>query len=228
MYSVFRNSEINLNFTGVCSYLRLDDPLFERIRTTKLRPFEIAAAGGFCMSEFSISLSKSFEDGVDIVFFRNKAGLLEKIEYFLEHKDEAKRIANTAAQKIRTQYSAEAVAKRLTNIIQESQGYLGIDLYGEPQRVQISRSLASTYLVFMVSNSIKLAFKGQLDACLRDLLSCARFWKSFWDAAGTRTALKLTVLTVYQLGKTPLGTVKSVVFSAAKKSSRIWPSAKAS
>ena len=215
MYSVFHNSVINLNFAGICSYTKPDDPLFKRIRGMKLRPFEIAAAGGFCMSEFSISLSKSFEDEVDIIFFRNRGELLEKITYFLEHKDEAKRIAKNAAQKIREQYSPEAVAKKLATRIQQSQQHIGIDLYGTPHIVQASRWLASSYLVFALSNSVNLALKGKLGSCFHDSWSCTRFLKSFLDDAGALATLKVTLLSLYQLGKVALGKVQSVVSSAA-------------
>lgn len=215
MYSVFHDSVINLNFAGICSYTKPDDPLFDRIRGMKLRPFEIAAVGGFCMSEFSISLSKSFEDEVDIIFFRNREDLLEKITYFLEHKDEAKRIGNNAAQKIREQYSPEAVAKKLATKIQQSQQHIGIDLYGVPHIVQVSRWLASSYLVLTMLNSINLAFKGKLNSCLRDAWSCARFLKHFLGNAGTSATVKVTLLSFYQLGKAALGKVRSVVSSAA-------------
>ena len=49
MYDVFRNSNINLNFTGITSYRNAPNVLFDRIRTIKLRPFEIMSAGGFAL-----------------------------------------------------------------------------------------------------------------------------------------------------------------------------------
>jgi len=228
MYSIYRNSTINLNFAGITTYLKIDNVLFERIRAMKLRPFEIAAAGGFCISEFSITLAKCLEDGVDIVFFKSKAELLEKIQYFLRHQDEAKRIAENGKQKIKRHFSAEATAKRLAELIQESQEHLGLDLYGEPHRVKVSRWFASSFMVFTLSNSFTLLFKGRLSSFFKDSWSCAKFLKRFSVDAGKLVTLRMAFLVLYKLGKVALAKVRSVIFSFAAKFRWIRPSARVS
>ena len=227
MYSIFRNSAINLNFTGITTYLKHDNVLCERIRGLKARPLEIAAAGGFCISEFSISLAKWLEDGVDIVFFKSKAELLEKIQYFLSHQDEAKKIAANGAKKIKKQFSCEAVAKRLADLIQESQEHLGIDLYGEPQQVKVSRWLADSFMVFTLSNSVTLLFKGRFLSFFNDFGSCTKFLRRFSVDVGTILTLQVVFLVLYKLGKVALAKVRSVIFSIATKFSWIKPSARA-
>ena len=227
MYSIFRNSAINLNFTGITTYLKHDNVLCERIRGMKIRPLEIIAGGGFCISEFSISLAKLLEDGVDIVFFKSKAELLEKIQYFLRHQDEAKRIAANGAKKVTKECSCEAVAKRLAEQIQESQEYLGINLYGEPQRVKISRWLADSFIVFTLSNSVTLLFKGKLHPFFNDFWSCVKFLRRFSVDVGTLTTLQVAFIASYKLGKVALAKVRSVIFSIARKFSWIRPSVRA-
>jgi hypothetical protein len=213
MYSIYRNSAINLNFSGITNY----NALFDRTRAFKLRPFEIATAGGFCISEFSISLAKCFEDGIDIVFFKSKVELLEKIQYFLNHHDEANKIADNGKQKINQQFSAEATAKKLTELIQESQDHLGIDLYGEPHRVKVSRWFASSFMVFTLSNSFTLLFKGRLSSFFKDSWSCVKFLKRFSVDVGRLITLQITFLVLYKLVKVMLAKIKSTIFFIKKK-----------
>ena len=217
MYSIYRNSAINLNFSGITTYLKIDNALFERIRGMKLRPFEIAAAGGFCISEFSISLAKCLEDGVDIILFKSKAELLGKIQYFLRHRDEAKRIAENGEQKIKKKFSAEATAKRLAELIHESQEHLGLDLYGEPHRVKISRWFASDFMVFTFLNSFTMLLKGRLILFFKDFWSCAKFLRRFSVDAGRLVALKIAFLVIYQLVKVVLAQIRSIIFSIPVK-----------
>jgi glycosyltransferase involved in cell wall biosynthesis len=212
MYSIYRNSAINLNFTGITTYLdKYNNVLYTRIRGMKLRPLEIIAAGGFCISEFSISLAKLLEDGVDIVFFRSKEELLEKIQYFLSHQDEAKRIAANGAKKITKQFSCEAVAKRLAELIQESQEYLGIDLYGEPHRVKVSRWLASSFISFTLLNSVTLLFKGRLLLFFSDFWHLVKFLRRLSICTDTLLALKLAFLALLKLGKDVLAKIISIL-----------------
>lgn len=212
MYSIFRNSAINLNFTGITTYLdKYDNVLYTRIRGMKLRPLEIIAAGGFCISEFSISLAKLLEDGVDIVFFTSKEELLEKIQYFLSHQDEAKRIANNGAKKIKEQYSNEALAKRLEELVQESLEYLGIDLFGEPHRVKVSRWLASSFIVFTFSNSVALLFKGRFLSFFNDSCDLTKFLRRLSVDIGKRLTLEMVFIVLYKLGKVVLAKVRSII-----------------
>lgn len=203
MHSIYRNSAINLNFTGITTYLKIDNPLFKRIRGMKLRPFEIVAAGGFCISEFSISVAKCLEDGIDIVFFKNNAELLEKIQYFLSHQNEAKNIAENGKQKIKQQFSAEATANRLTELIKESQEHLGFDLFGDPLWVKVSRWYASSFMVFTLSNSFNLLLKGQFSSFFKDSWSCFCFLRRFSVDVGMRKTLKVSFLVLYKLVKAP-------------------------
>jgi len=227
MYSVYRNSAVNLNFSGITAYIKIDNALFERIRGYKLRTFEIAAAGGFCLSEFSISLAECFEDGVDIVFFRNKTELLEKIQYYLEHQDEAKRIVANGMQKIKQQFSAEATAKKFTKLIQETKEHLGLDLYGEPHRVKVSLWFASDHMFFVLLNSVTLLFKGRLFSFFYDFWHCIKFVKRFSVDQKAKSSLQVAFIVSYKLGKVALAKVRSVILSILSKFSWIRPSARA-
>lgn len=192
MYAVFRQSAINLSLAGITTYLNpFDHILHERIRGYKIRPFEITAAGGFCLSEYSSSLARWLDDGVDVVFFRNEADLIAKIQYYLVHQDEAKRIAETGSRKIRDGYSGEAVGARVAALIEACRGQMGKDLYGAPRRTRVARQFASTFLVTLLSNSAALLFKGRWRASLRDAWSAFRFTRRLSADVGTFSTFRL-------------------------------------
>lgn len=57
------------------------------------RTFEIPACGGFMLAEWSPRHAELFEDGVEAVFFRSDAELLEKVRYYLARPAECAAIA---------------------------------------------------------------------------------------------------------------------------------------
>lgn len=210
MCSVFRSSAINLNFSGITTYaLKYNNVLCAGIRGMKIRPLEIIAAGGFCISEFSISLAKVLDDRVDVVFFKSKHELLEKIQYFLGHQDEARTIAANGRRRVAEQFCDEAVAKTLAALISDSQGYVGKDLYGEQQRVRVSESMASSFMLLTLSSSVTLLLRGRWRSCVDDVSSVAGFVKRFSANGGTLVALRVVVVVAYRFVKVRLAVIAS-------------------
>lgn len=78
------------------------------------RTFEIAGIGGFQILHWRRGLSDLFEDGKEIVSFKNFDELIEKINFYLNNPEERKRIAS--AGQIRA-YKDHTYQKRLTTII---------------------------------------------------------------------------------------------------------------
>ena len=210
MYSVFYNSNINLNFSGITTYFVSDNVLLGQIRGAKGRPFEIAAAEGFCISEYSISLSKWFEDGVEIVFFNSKEDLLEKIRYYLIHKDEARRIAKAGFKKIKRQHSPKATAKKLLELIKQTQPYIGKNLYGETQNLNVSRLFAYSYIEFIFPISLNLLCKGNLRMFVNDVSHLIKFLKNLPSKIGIIQTFQVIVIVFYRYGKTMLAKVKGL------------------
>lgn len=86
---VFKQSKINLNIT-----LRM-------IRSgIPLRAFDIMGSGGFLLSNFQADFLDYFTPGEDFVFYENKEDLLKKIDYYLEHEEERKKIAQNGRDKV--------------------------------------------------------------------------------------------------------------------------------
>lgn len=89
---IFNRSKINLNLT------------LRSIRSgIPLRVWDILGAGGFCITNYQPELPLYFEDGVNIVWFKNTAELIEKIKYYLSHEEERRAIAKRG-QELVTQY----------------------------------------------------------------------------------------------------------------------------
>ena len=86
---VFKRSRINLNIT---------------LRSIKngipLRAFDILGAGGFLLSNFQSGFLDIFVPGEDFVYYENKADLVRKVSYYLEHEDERRAIARNGHDKV--------------------------------------------------------------------------------------------------------------------------------
>lgn len=90
---VFRESKINLNIT---------------LRTIEsgipLRALDIMASGGFLLSNYQPELAEWFVDGEELVLFHSKEDCLAKIEYYLAHEEERRRIAQKGQKKVKEQF----------------------------------------------------------------------------------------------------------------------------
>lgn len=208
MYSVFSNSKINLNFTGITTYGKGTNVLFERIRTIKLRPFEVMAAGGFCLTEYSIGLSKCFQDGEGIVYFRNKKELLNKIKYYLKHPNEAKRIAIAGSKIIENEFSLEATSLKFTKLIRDSEDNKGLDLFGEPQEILVSTVFAHNFIEFSFFRVSSFIFEGKFRLFLNDFSCLLSFIEKLFTNIGYMQTIKVIFISIFRIVRTILAKVK--------------------
>lgn len=87
---IFRNSKINLNIT------------LKSIQTgIPLRAFDIMGCGGFLLTNYQEDMCRHFEPGVDFVFYTDYEDCLTKIQYYLGHEEERKKIARNGYEKIK-------------------------------------------------------------------------------------------------------------------------------
>ena len=100
---VFKTSDINLNIT-----------LRSIQRGIPLRCMDIMGCGGFLLTNYQEDLLRFFVPNEDFVFFESREDLLRKIDYYLVHEDERKRIANSALEKMKIEHDYE---HRLRTII---------------------------------------------------------------------------------------------------------------
>ena len=84
---VFRDSKINLNMT------------IPNIKSgVPLRIYDILGAGGFCLTNFQAELPMQFENGKHMVWYYSNEDLYDKVDYYLKHEDERKRIAEAGRE----------------------------------------------------------------------------------------------------------------------------------
>ena len=94
MPKVFRMSKINLNFT------------IPNIKSgIPLRNWDVLGCGGFLLTNYQAEIPYYFKEGEDLVCFDGLEDLCEKVGYYLEHKEERKRIAWNGYRKVREKHS---------------------------------------------------------------------------------------------------------------------------
>jgi spore maturation protein CgeB len=89
MAKLYNATKINLNITKPQSKTSLP-----------MRVFEICACGAFVLSDYRRDLSELFVLDEEIVCYRDKKELRDKVNYFLAHPDERIHIAKRAKKRI--------------------------------------------------------------------------------------------------------------------------------
>lgn len=105
---IFYNSKINLNFT-----------IPNIINGTPLRVWDILASGGFCMTTYREELFRHFEQKKDLVVFEGKEDLLRKADYYLEHEQERKQIAENGYRKVKKYHTYDIRLQEMFRILRE-------------------------------------------------------------------------------------------------------------
>ena len=99
---IFHNSKINLNIT------------LRSIQSgIPLRCMDIMGAGGFLLTNFQADLLDYFIPDEDFVYYEDQNDLIKKVDYYLEHDEKRKQIAENGHQKVARNHSYE---KCLTDI----------------------------------------------------------------------------------------------------------------
>lgn len=108
---VYNQSRINLGFLEV----NLNDNNKGSILShhVHLREFEVPMSGGLYITNFSEELAEFYELGKEVLVFYNEHDLTEKINYYLEHKDEAEIIRKNGFKRAQQQHTYQ---KRLADL----------------------------------------------------------------------------------------------------------------
>ncbi len=103
---VFRDSKINLNMT------------IPNIKSgVPLRVYDIMGAGGFCLTNFQAELPMQFENEKHLVWYYSNEDLYEKVDYYLTHDEERKRIAMAGSEFTKENCTYEIRIKKLLDNI---------------------------------------------------------------------------------------------------------------
>ena len=105
---VFYYSKININIT-----------LHSISTGIPLRVLDIMACGGFCLTNYQEEIATYFEDGVELVMYSDFEDMYHKIEYYLEHEEERKAIAQAGYEKVKSQFDYIYGVEKIVSEIDE-------------------------------------------------------------------------------------------------------------
>jgi spore maturation protein CgeB len=102
MPKIFHCSKINLNVTS------------KTIQTgIPLRVFDVLGCGGFLITNYQAELCEYFEPGVDLVVYEDLADLEQKVDYYLEHEEERKQIADNGYRRVCENYTYDIMLEKI-------------------------------------------------------------------------------------------------------------------
>jgi len=77
----------------------------------KAKIFEVGACNSFTLCEYAPDYDNYFDEGKDIVFFKNQEELLNKVKYYLAHDKEREKIAKAAYSRVVREYALQTELK---------------------------------------------------------------------------------------------------------------------
>jgi hypothetical protein len=101
MIRMYSRSRIVLGFSS-CGDTHRDG---ERILQVRLRDFEVPMSGGFYLVEYIEELEEFYEIGKEIVCYRDREDLREKIRYYLAHESEREAIRRAGLLRARRDHT---------------------------------------------------------------------------------------------------------------------------
>ncbi|MDD6038067.1 MAG: glycosyltransferase [bacterium] len=102
---VFHESKINLNIT------------LRSIQSgIPLRCMDIMGCGGFLLTNFQADFLRHFTPDEDYVYFEDEDDLLQKIDYYLNHDDKRRAIAESGFEKVRMEHGFIPILGNLFSI----------------------------------------------------------------------------------------------------------------
>lgn len=104
---VFAGSKININITSRSIYSGIP-----------LRILDIMACGGLVLTNYKEEIAEYFVDGRDCVIYYSLQDLICKINYYLEHEEERKKIAKNGAEKVKKEFALEKQLQKLCEILE--------------------------------------------------------------------------------------------------------------
>jgi spore maturation protein CgeB len=102
MVDIFRASRISLNFAGASVRRGITR---RRVLQLKARPFEIAACGGFVLTENTPDLADWLTPGLHVATFDSDSTLAAQVARYLRHVDDRDRIAAAGCAFVRERHT---------------------------------------------------------------------------------------------------------------------------
>ncbi len=153
MIQVFRESKINLNFTGMYQepWVLKEFPFQYRFRQHKGRPIEAAMSGSFCLTEYAADMKEIFTQGKEIDQFTDKTELLSKVRYYLNNEEKRETMAQAACKRALENYE---LSKNWRKKLAQLEQIFTENEHSRPVSIEIRKNriyettLASFYLTY--------------------------------------------------------------------------------
>jgi spore maturation protein CgeB len=112
MIKMYSRSKINLGFSS-CGDTHKSG---QRILQVRLRDFEVPMSGGFYMVEWMDELEEFYDIGKEVICYRDKDEMVDKIKYFLSHDNEREKIRRAGYERCLRDHTWH---KRFQSVFQE-------------------------------------------------------------------------------------------------------------
>ncbi len=106
---VFKTSDINLNIA-----------LRSIQRGIPLRAMDIMGCGGFLLTNYQEDMLRYFIPGEDLVYYESRRDLMDKIEYYLQHDEKRRAIAERGLARVRADHTYEQRLEEIIDIVMGS------------------------------------------------------------------------------------------------------------
>lgn len=103
---VFHNSKINLNITS----RTIETGIPQRV-------FDILSCGGFCLTNYQVEIAEYFTDGEELVMYTGMEDLVYKVNYYLEHEEERRQIAENGYWKISKEFELKDCLQEIIRLV---------------------------------------------------------------------------------------------------------------
>lgn len=101
---LYRRSKINLNIT--CRSIVSGMPM---------RILDVMASGGFLVSNYQQELAEYFVPDEEVVLYESMDDLRQKLQYYLTHDEERKRIAENGYRKVQKEFTYDIALNKIFN-----------------------------------------------------------------------------------------------------------------
>ena len=130
MHKLLRQGRINFDSRSAIRLVNNNETIdLGKDHTINMRIFETLGTGCFLITEHFEGLKRYFKPDEELVTFRSKDELIEKIRYYLDHPKEREAIAKRGQKRCLSDYSMEKRALAFDQIIQK---HLRIKTQSEP------------------------------------------------------------------------------------------------
>lgn len=135
------------------------------------RTFELAACGAFQLVDERSLLPEIFEAGKEVITFKDKKDLRDKIDYYLAHPEERKKIAETARTKVLNQHTYGHRLQEMLSIIYSSKyEHLRSRIDTNPWKKMLERTQNQPELHERCKRAFSRGEEAKLDGLIADIM----------------------------------------------------------